>query len=712
MCGSACRFTAAPPAAQPAMEPNRDEFIRDIDAALGRLACDVVLGETDAEQARIGTECLALATRFTSAPWPGLDAIAALLSDLAARREDGGEGAERFARLESAWTAWKTGARAPDSPPVSPAGPAAPAEDDELEVLRTDPELTAMFIAEALDHLGTIEAVVLQLESSPDDRKLLNDIFRPFHTIKGNAGALGVKSVQEFAHKVENLLDLGRSGQLHVGPPETDAILKSVDLLTTMINDLAPRLAGQPAVDVSAAKAGLEAVIGALAQGGGTGPRDAAIPAVGPEPPPVAGVPAAVPAAAAPPPARATEATVRGGRRMEETGAASVKVDTRKLDNLVDMVGELVIVQSIISADPALLGLGDERLSRNLAQLRRITGDLQRNAMSMRMVPIRQTFQKMARLVRDLSRNSGKTIDLVLSGEDTELDRKVVEDINDPLMHMVRNSVDHGIETADVRTSRGKAPAGRLSLSAFHEGGSIVIGIADDGGGLDLDRILAKAVAQGLVQPGESLATQEICQLIFRPGFSTAEKVTEISGRGVGMDVVRRNIEALRGRVDIQTVAGQGTTFFIKLPLTLAIVEGLLLRVGAQRFVLPTFSIRESLRPRADQIHHVHGVPRMIRVRDSLMPLVGLGELFHVDGAVQDPAEATVVVIEGDGRPLALLVDQLLGKQEVVIKSLGDGFAHVRGIAGGAILGDGRVGLILDAGGLSALMGRLGAEAA
>lgn len=712
MCGSACRFTAAPPAAQPAMEPNRDEFIRDIDAALGRLACDVVLGETDAEQARIGAECLTLATRFTSAPWPGLDAIAVLLSDLAARGEDGGEGAERFARLESAWTAWKTGARAPDSPPVSPAGPAAPAEDDELEVLRTDPELTAMFIAEALDHLGTIEAVVLQLESSSDDRKLLNDIFRPFHTIKGNAGALGVKSVQEFAHKVENLLDLGRSGQLHVGPPEIDAILKSVDLLTTMINDLAPRLAGQPAVDVSAAKAGLEAVIGALAQGGGTGPRDAAIPAVGPEPPPVAGVPAAVPAAAAPPPARATEATVRGGRRMEETGAASVKVDTRKLDNLVDMVGELVIVQSIISADPALLGLGDERLSRNLAQLRRITGDLQRNAMSMRMVPIRQTFQKMARLVRDLSRNSGKTIDLVLSGEDTELDRKVVEDINDPLMHMVRNSVDHGIETADVRTSRGKAPAGRLSLSAFHEGGSIVIGIADDGGGLDLDRILAKAVAQGLVQPGESLATQEICQLIFRPGFSTAEKVTEISGRGVGMDVVRRNIEALRGRVDIQTVAGQGTTFFIKLPLTLAIVEGLLLRVGAQRFVLPTFSIRESLRPRADQIHHVHGVPRMIRVRDSLMPLVGLGELFHVDGAVQDPAEATVVVIEGDGRPLALLVDQLLGKQEVVIKSLGDGFAHVRGIAGGAILGDGRVGLILDAGGLSALMGRLGAEAA
>lgn len=707
------------------MTDTKTQFINEIDATIGRLACNVVLDQTSGERNRTGAELMALVARLTAAPWADLGEVVSLLSDAVASLGQGDLVADRFAKLESAWAAWKAGASssadaASDAVPAPTAQPVAEAASDEdLEVLRTDPELTGMFIAEALDHLGTIEATVLQLETSPDDKKLLNDVFRPFHTIKGNAGALGVKSVQEFAHKVENLLDLGRSGKIHVGPAETDAILKSVDLLTTMINDLTPRLAGQPAVDVRATKAALVAVIDALANPGAA-PVVADTFDLGPEPAPSA-PPAAQPAglpdvpivAAAVPAQRTGDAPAApAGRRPDEGAGASVKVDTRKLDNLVDMVGELVIVQSIISADPTLLGLADERLSRNLAQLRRITGDLQRNAMSMRMVPIRQTFQKMARLVRDLGKKAGKTIDLVLSGEDTELDRKVVEDINDPLMHMVRNSVDHGIETADVRTSRGKAPAGRLALSAYHQGGNIVIEIADDGRGLDSERILAKAMSQGLVRPGETLPPQEIYQLIFRPGFSTAEKVTEISGRGVGMDVVRRNIEALRGRVEIQTQPGQGTTFCIKLPLTLAIVEGLLLRVGSQRFVLPTFSIRESLRPRPDQIHHLQGQPRMIRVRDALMPMVGLGDLFQVEGAVTDPTEATAVVIEGDGRPVALLVDQLLGKQEVVIKSLGDAFAQVRGIAGGAILGDGRVGLILDASGISALMGRHGAEAA
>lgn len=723
------------------MTDPRTAFIQDIDAALSRLACSVVLDPSPTDRNRIGAEMMALAARLTAAPYPELAPLATLFSEIADCLGEGESAADLFGTLESAWAAWKAAGAvaslAPEPPPSAPpadapacAPPVEVENDEDLEILRTDPELTGMFIAEALDHLGTIEATVLQLESSPGDKKLLNDVFRPFHTIKGNAGALGVKSVQEFAHKVENLLDLARSGQIAVGPAETDAILKSVDLLTTMIGDLTPRLAGKPAADVGASRRALVAVIDALAHPDAapapepatvfdlepapqTPPAPAiAVAALDAPPAPVALPEVPIVAASVPAAARPAEAAAAPARRAEDAGGASVKVDTRKLDNLVDMVGELVIVQSIISADPALLGLADERLSRNLAQLRRITSDLQRNAMSMRMVPIRQTFQKMARLVRDLSRKAGKTIDLVLSGEDTELDRKVVEDINDPLMHMVRNSVDHGLEAADLRVAQGKPAAGRLSLSAFHEGGNIVIAIADDGKGLDTERILAKAVAQGLVRAGESLPPQEIYQLIFRPGFSTAEKVTEISGRGVGMDVVRRNIEALRGRVEIHTTPGQGTTFSIKLPLTLAIVEGLLLRVGAQRFVLPTFSIRESLRPRADQIHHVQGAPRMIRVRDALMPMVGLGELFHVEGAQQDPTEATVVVLEGDGRPVALLVDQLLGKQEVVIKSLGDTFAQVRGIAGGAILGDGRVGLILDAGGISALMGRRGAEAA
>jgi two-component system chemotaxis sensor kinase CheA len=332
--------------------------------------------------------------------------------------------------------------------------------------------------------------------------------------------------------------------------------------------------------------------------------------------------------------------------------------------------------------------------------------------MAMRMVPVRQTFQKMARLVRDLSKSSNKRIELDLKGEDTELDRKVVEDINDPLMHMVRNSVDHGIEAHDERKRTGKPAAGKLSLSAFHQGGNIIIAIQDDGRGLNADKILAKAIEKGIVPKGANLSQSDIHQLIFKPGFSTADKVTEISGRGVGMDVVRRNIEALRGRIEIQTEVGVGTTFSIKLPLTLAIVEGLLLRVGEQRFVMPTFSIRESLRPAPDRVHSVQGVPRMIQVRDSLLPLISLAQVFGIRDAIANPCEATVVVIEDDGRYVALLVDQLIGKQEVVVKSLGPAFQNVRGVAGGAILGDGKIGLILDAGGVISLRDRATAHAA
>ena len=612
--------------------------------------------------------------------------------------------------------------------PHDPAAAAARVEED-LAILASDAELAGMFFAEALDHLGSIEATVLQLEATPADVKLLNDVFRPFHTVKGNAGALGVSRVQELAHKVENLLDLARSGQLAMAPDDFDLVLRSVDVVTTLLVDLQQRLGGQPGTDHEAERLALMAAVDARLSGdaappAAVEPEPVAAPAtpIAPFSEPVAAAtvdeavfdlpapatapvatPAPAPVVAAAPPARpfqerADDAPPAQTRRVDDQ--ASVKVDTRKLDNLVDMVGELVIVQSIIQEDPLLQTAVDERLTRNMAQLRRITSDLQRNAMSMRMLPIRQTFQKMARLVRDLSKKNGKPVELVLSGEDTELDRRVIESINDPLMHMVRNSMDHGLETPETRLAAGKPAQGTLSLSAFHQGGNIVIAIADDGGGLNTERIRAKAIAQGLIGGGDELSNAEIHQLIFRPGFSTAEKVTEISGRGVGMDVVRRNIEAMRGRIEIQSTQGRGTTFFIKLPLTLAIVDGLLLSVGAQRFVLPTFAVRESLRPTPAQVHRVQGRPCMIQVRDSLLPLLRLADLFGIDSPVHDPCDATVVVVEDDGRCAGVIVDALLGKQEVVIKPLGDQFAGVRGVAGGAILGDGRVGLILDAPGV------------
>ncbi len=615
------------------------------------------------------------------------------------------------------------------SPPVS----MALSVEDDVAALAGDPEMAGMFVAEALEHLGTIETSILHLEASPGDAKILNDIFRPFHTVKGNAGALGVTRVQELAHKVENLLDRCRSGQHVFGPAETDVALEAVDVLIALVLDLQHRLSDRPGTDLEPRRLALLAVVESLVHGV---PMTDAVPATTTRPMatspgadpgvPGAGAPDAVitpsplhgvvealrsfdgqATAATPAPTvigsstpDTPQPTVVTRRSDDHAGQASVKVDTRKLDNLVDMVGELVIAQAILQEDPALANATDERLTRSLAHLKRITSDLQRNAMSMRMVPIRQTFQKMARLVRDLSKKSGKAVDLVLSGEDTELDRRVVEDINDPLMHMVRNSVDHGIEDSARRAAAGKRPEGRLALSAYHQGGSIVIAIQDDGGGLNADRILAKAVSQGLVQPGAQLAPSDIHQLIFQPGFSTAETVTEISGRGVGMDVVRRNIEALRGRIEIQSAPGQGTTFLIKLPLTLAILDGLVLGVGDERFVMPTFSVRESMRPTPEQIHSVQERPSMIQVRDRLVPLVWLSALFGIAGREMDPSRATVVVLEDDGHQVGLVVDQLLGKQEVVIKSLGDSVGQIAGVAGGAILGDGRVGLILDAHGI------------
>ena len=543
--------------------------------------------------------------------------------------------------------------------------------DDELAFLRDDPEMADLFLAEALDHLGTIEAALLSLDERPGDVTLLNDIFRPFHTIKGNAGALGVTSVQEVAHRVENLLDLARSGRRTMGPADVDVVLRAVDVLTSMIRDVGMRLSGQPGADLApVAQALIESVEMLIA--GETEVR------LKPDP-------------------TESKPDTTDARRGDDI--AAIKVDTRKLDSLVDAVGELIIVQALIQADPALANHVDQRLAGNLGQLKRITAGLQRSAMALRMVPIRQAFQKVSRIVRDLSRKADKSVELVLSGEDTELDRKVVEEMTDPLMHMVRNSIDHAIESAAVRTAAGKRPQARLALSAYHQGGHVVIEIADDGKGLDTEKIKARALERGLIAPGASPSVDEINALIFEPGFSTAEKVTEISGRGVGMDVVRRNIDALRGRIEIATQPGKGTTFTIRLPLTLAVLDGLIVGVGRERFVMPTTGVRESLRPLPAYVHNVQGSPRMVQVRDSLLPLVSLGELFGLPHE-SDPCNATVMVIEDAGSRVGLVVDALLGKQEVVIKSLGETFASVRGIAGGAILGDGRIGLILDAHGI------------
>jgi two-component system chemotaxis sensor kinase CheA len=557
-------------------------------------------------------------------------------------------------------------------PQAAPAAPAAPA------ALNQDPELVADFIMESREHLSTVEAQLLALEQDPGNAEAINTIFRGFHTIKGLAGFLEYEKIQRFAHEVETLLDLARNSVLPVDSGMIDLILHSADYMNQCLRGV--ETGCEPASDGEPLIARVRAMIEGAGDSKAPPPQLAA--AAGEPVRPAAGNPVVEPAR----PAAANYEAVGGPR--------AVKVDTGKLDYLVDMVGELVIAQSMIQHDPDLAARS-QKLTRNLAQLTRITGDVQRVAMAMRMHPVSQLFQRMARLVRDLAKNSGKQANLELSGEDTELDRNLVEELADPLMHMIRNAVDHGAEPPEARIAAGKDPTARIDLKAYHQGGFINIEISDDGRGLMRDKILAKARQRGLPS-GDNLSDQEVFSLIFEPGFSTAEQVTDVSGRGVGMDVVRKQIGKLRGRIDITSRPGQGTTFILKLPLTLAIIEGLVVGVGKQRYIIPIFAVKEMFRPVPEALSTVPGGGEMVLVRGSLLPVLRLYSRFGVEPTSEEPSSGVLVVVENARKKFCVLVDELMGKQEVVIKSLGETFKHVTGVAGGSILGDGRVGLILD----------------
>ena len=652
--------------------------------------------------------------------------------------------------MESAVTAWEYNLPCPTlpdgwqdvAPPVAPlvsqqptstqpitkasVSRAIPALEDVEEQLAdglsadADQEMVSLFCSSAQDLLQDIEQGVLVLEENPNEPTTIDTVFRAFHTFKGNAGVMNFVVLQRLTHELESLLDAARRGTFQLGRESIDLILQGADILKRYVTELSSQLSG---VEVGRKiSLPIPSLVGRahrmLTTGSGSVPVIPAVSIVQPPapvsvvhaPPPVsAGIPAVsvstvqpipTPVFAAAQPVASLEPPAKQVAPTKQSPASSavgiVRVDTLKLDGLIDLVGELVIAQSMVVQNPDLKNITSEHLSRSLGQLRGITSDLQRTAMSLRMVPIRNTFQKMARLVRDLATQQGKEIHLVLDGEDTELDRNIVEELSDPLIHMIRNSADHGIEATDRRIADGKPRAGTITLRAFHQGGFIVIQIQDDGKGLVPDRILAKALERGLVKPDSSLDEQVIFELIFAPGFSTAEQITDVSGRGVGMDVVRRNIEKMRGKIEIQSVAGAGTTFTLFVPLTLAIIEGLLVGVDDQRYIIPTLSVRESFRPLPGMVTTVHGRGEMVHVRGRLIPMLRLGEYLHTSVNAVDPTQGIVVVVEAGQDSRCLLVDELIGKQEVVIKSLGEIFHNQTAFAGAAILGDGRVGLILD----------------
>lgn len=397
-----------------------------------------------------------------------------------------------------------------------------------------------------------------------------------------------------------------------------------------------------------------------------------------------------------------------GGEKKPKAAAAdsSIRVSIEKIDQLINMVGELVITQSMLGQIGQNFSLEKlAALQEGLTQLERNTRELQESVMQIRMLPISFTFSRFPRMVRDLSRRLGKNIDLVLKGENTELDKTVMEKIGDPLVHLVRNSLDHGIELPDERRRKGKPVTGTITLNAFHQGGNVVIEIIDDGAGLNRERITEKARDNGLIAPDAVLSDDDVCEMIFRPGFSTASEVSDVSGRGVGMDVVRRNIEELNGTVEVKSQPGKGSTFTIRLPLTLAILDGQLVRVGSETYVFPLVSIIESMQADERFINKVAGGCDVFRLRNEYVPIIDLATVFSTRADYTRIGEALMVVVENDTQKVGVIVDELLAQQQVVIKSLEQNYRRVEGISGATILGDGTVALIADIGGIVRMAG-------
>jgi two-component system chemotaxis sensor kinase CheA len=661
-----------------------------------RAACErLVLGESKDPQRDIETIAAgtALMQDLADGKPKGKKAQAKKIADFLA-------GLEGAAPLAEAASGAKGEVEAAAEPPAA-----------EEAVSSADVELYHGFMAEATEGLEQIEVGVLSLEEAPDNKELLNSIFRTFHTLKGTAGFLSLGTVHTISHQTETLLGKVRDGNLRINHDIIDFILYTIDLVKGLVGGIGERLeaglAPDGEVDLGAFAARLNDLercpsppLGEVLVQSGAVTSDDIAHALKLQSSERKGV-------------KLGEILVQEGKatardiatalreQRQTTGDAggfttTVRVATTKLDNLVDMVGELVITQSQVRQNRMLGQAVDQKLHRDLSQLSRIITELQRTAMSLRMVPIRQTFQKMIRLVRDLAQKSGKEVELLMHGEETEIDRNMVDEIYEPLVHLVRNAIDHGLETPEAREAAGKARSGSVTLRAFHRGGSIIIEISDDGRGLDRERILAKAVERGLIERGDHLDDHQVWNLVFEAGFSTAEKVSEVSGRGVGMDVVRRAIEKLHGKTDIQSEHGKGSSIAMRLPLTMAIIDGMVVRVGPERYIIPTAAVRESLRLEKGSYFTVAGRGEMANIRGSLSPLVRLHRVFGVEPLRPDPYEGLVVVVENEGRQKCLLVDELLDKQELVIKSLGEALKGLKGIAGGAILGDGRIGLILD----------------
>lgn len=581
-----------------------------------------------------------------------------------------------------------------------------------------DTSLLSDFITESRDHIHNAECLLLELESNQGKPEHLNSIFRACHTIKGVACFLGLKDISTLAHAMENLMDLSRQKKIELNSCLIDLLLGAMDCLKEFVNTIENQVNGKPyKVPVN-----FQSVMEKLHKTVTENLNESESPKklLGEILIEKGDVPEVVVEKALQMQKQGDERKIgqiliqencvsekkindalalQRGNKAAKSFEDTIRVPVPRLDQLIDAIGEAVIAQSMLTADPAVKEASGQGLQTKINQANMIMRQIQQLSMSLRMVSVKSTFQKMARLVRDLSKRSGKQVNFIMEGEETEIDKTVVENIGDPLIHMIRNSMDHGIETDCERVKKGKPSIARIALKAYHKAGNVFIEVNDDGKGLDREAILNKAIERGMCKPGDKLSDQQIYDFIFSPGFSTASQITDISGRGVGMDVVKKNVEALRGNIEIHTEKDSGTTFTIRLPLTLAIIDGMVVKVSDAQYIIPTLSIIETIAAREEIIESVLNDQKMIKVRMNHLPLLYLSRLFeHKTNKTLQPV--ALIVEDALGKKAALLVDEIIGQQQVVIKNLGNGAISAPGISGGAIMSDGTVSLILDINGL------------
>jgi two-component system chemotaxis sensor kinase CheA len=631
-------------------------------------------------------------------------------------------------------------------PPVasSPDEGSASAPEDNLIILSelVTADMVERFLGECADLVDEVERKALAFSTVADGFGAVNEVFRAIHTIKGNAGFFGHSLLERTCMETEGLLDRARKSEIPVNEALTNLLIARIDLIRNVMAGVnlvppggtpatsrppasgleapgkAEMAAAAPAAAIDARGAGSSVdeyrPLGEILVDMGAVKEEDLRQALSAQERPIGEIlvdsgsarPEDVAKALGIQQAKAMAGGEPGGERaaVDEIQRKEIRVDTAKLDKLFELVGELITAEAMVGNCPDLAGLKLDSFQKSFAGLNKISREIQETAMMIRMIPLDGLFHKMTRLVRDLSRKFGKPVNLLVSGQDTEMDKNVIDQISDPLVHILRNAIDHGLENPELRAAAGKPEAGTVKLHAKYEGSEIWITVSDDGAGLNREKIVAKALQKGLISGDPALLPDaEIWKLIFEPGFSTADKVSEVSGRGVGMDVVKKNLERIRGRVDIKTEKGQGTEFILKIPLTMAIIDGITVRCGGNFYSLPLGDILEFFKVNEGQLTVAERGEEAVRLRGSVLPLIKLAEVFRIEGAANDPCEGIVIVVQSAGKIACVLIDEVVGNQQIVVKSLSEYLGKVDGISGCSILGNGTVSFIIDTGKLIAL---------